>query len=273
MPKILINGLEHYYEQTGEGQPLIFIHGAFADACIWDPQWQHFASHYRLLRYDLRGHGRTGASSLDRYSMMTFADDLASLLHGLDISAPILCGLSWGGSIAQAFAVRYPGRPKGLVLASSSVAIDLTLKDKVLCKFLVPKWLMLLAIRTLSVDKFTRFSLWLGRLVFGKHFLSRDEETQVYLERCMLSMESREYQKIWEAMYAFHVFPLEKITCPTLVLNGELEPRNSLRHSQEILRRVKLADAKLIPDTHHAMNREEPKAFNDLLEEFLHRCA
>lgn len=43
MHKIHVNGLEHYYEQAGEGTPLVFIHGAFADARMWDPQWQYFS--------------------------------------------------------------------------------------------------------------------------------------------------------------------------------------------------------------------------------------
>ncbi|NIN99031.1 MAG: alpha/beta fold hydrolase, partial [Anaerolineae bacterium] len=72
MPKILSNGLDHYYEQTGEGPSLVFIHGAFGDARVWEPQWKHFLWNYRVLRYDLRGHGRTGASDLDRYTMATY---------------------------------------------------------------------------------------------------------------------------------------------------------------------------------------------------------
>lgn len=76
MPKIRINCLDHYYEQTDEGPSLVFVHGAFVDARIWEPQWKYFSSKYWLLRYDLRGHGRTGASDLYRYSMATFADDL-----------------------------------------------------------------------------------------------------------------------------------------------------------------------------------------------------
>jgi pimeloyl-ACP methyl ester carboxylesterase len=269
MPNIRINNLDHYYEQTGEGSALVFIHGAFADSRLWEPQWKYFSSHHRLLRYDLRGHGRTGVSELSHYSMATFADDLAMLLDKLEIDNPIICGLSWGGSIIQVFATRHPKRPRALVLASSAVAIDLTFKDKLLCNVLVPWRLMTLIIRTMNVRNFTAFSLWLARLTQGKHWLSRDENARKYMQQCMFQMESHEYLKIWEAIYGFHLHPLEKISCPTLVLNGEFESHNTFQHSKEILRRIPQAEARIIPGTHHAMSLEEPQVFNKMVEEFL----
>lgn len=271
MPNIRVNGLEHYYEETGEGMPLVFLHGAFGDARLWDPQWIYFSPKYRLVRYDLRGHGRTGASDLTRYTIETFADDLNALLEALEIRSPVLCGMSWGGSIAQAFAVKYPDRPRALILASASVAIDLTAQEKILSHILVPRWLMLAIIRALSVEQFTRFSLRLGRRVYGKDFLSQDETLLAYLEECMLAIERREYLKLWDALYGFHLLPLERIACPTLVLNGEQEPRSVLRHSQEVLRRVRGSEAGLISGAHHGLNVEAPQAFNARVEAFLAR--
>jgi pimeloyl-ACP methyl ester carboxylesterase len=273
MPKREANGLPHYYEQIGEGASLVFIHGAFADSQIWEQQWHYFASQYRLVRYDLRGHGKTGISKLDRYSMNSFADDLTSLLDSLEIFSPILCGLSWGGSIAQAFAIRNPKRVKALVLAGSSVSIRLTLMDRLLCDVLFPKWAMLFTIRRLSVENFTRFSLWLARLTRGQQWLSQDEATREYLENCMLAMNSNEYMKIWEAIYGFDLLPLENITCPTLVLNGEYEPKSTYRHTKEILRRVPQSKAKVVPKASHAMNVDNQEVFNNYLEEFLKTCA
>jgi pimeloyl-ACP methyl ester carboxylesterase len=273
MPQKEVNGLLHYYEQIGEGTPLVFIHGAFADSQIWEPQWHYFSSQYRLVRYDLRGHGKTGISTLDRYSMNTFADDLKSLLDSLEFVSPVLCGLSWGGSIAQAFAVRNPKRVRALVLAGSSVSIRLTLIDKLLCDVLFPKWAMLFTIRMLSVENFTRFSLWLARLTRGKQWPSQNQANREYLEDCMLAMNSNEYVKIWEAIYGFNLLPLENITCPTLVLNGEYEPKSTFRHAKEILRRVPQAVAKVVPKVSHAMNIDNPKMFNHHLEEFLKTSA
>jgi len=271
MPVISLNGANHYFEQCGEGTPLVFIHGAFADAHMWDSQWQYFSANYSLLRYDLRGHGRTGASSLDRYSMETFADDLGGLLEALDIQMPILCGQSFGGSIAQAYAVRNPEKVRALILAGSMVAIDLSPMDKILCRVLFPGWAMTAAIKAMSVEKFTHFSLWLGRITKGKQFLSRDDSVSRYLEQCMLQMNSSEYLKIWRALYGFGLLPLERVSCPTLVLNGEHEPKSMQPHTKEVLRRIPHAEAGIVPDAHHASNMDNPQTFNRLLEDFLHR--
>jgi pimeloyl-ACP methyl ester carboxylesterase len=269
MPIIRINQLDHYYELSGNGPPLMLVHGAFADSSIWDPQWDHFQSNYRLVRFDLRGHGRTGASGLARYSIDTFADDLRSLLDGLDIHAALICGQSWGGSISQAFACLYPERVRALILAGSAVAIDPTLMDKLLCNILFPRWLMLFTIRVLSVRNFVRFSLWLARRVRGEQWLSRQENASELLEQCMLAIDSREYLKIWGAIYGFHLQPLENISCPTLVLNGEFEPRSTFHHTRTILQYVANARAKIVPSAGHASNLDNPAAFNQLLEDFL----
>lgn len=269
MPQVYINNLDHYYEQIGQGPCLVLVHGAFADARIWEPQWGHFSTKCQILRYDLRGHGRTGASGLAHYSMATYADDLSALLDALGIRSPILCGLSWGGSIIQAFAVRSPGRPKAMILAGTAVSINLTLVDKLLCNVLFPRWMMSLTIRMMSVEKFSRFAFQLARLTRGKHWLSRDESAQAYLEQSMLRMDSSEYLKIWEAIYGFHSLPIEKITCPTLILNGEYEPKNTFRHTDEILHRVPQAISRVIPGASHAMNLEAAETFNNFVESFL----
>ena len=269
MPHIGIQGVVHYYEQAGEGLPLMLIHGAFADAHIWEPQWQYFSARYRVMRYDLRSSGRTGPSSLPHYTMATFADDLAALLDALAVESPILCGLSMGGAIAQAFAVRYPARPKALILASASVSASLTLNEKLLRYVLMPGWIALPAIRKVGVKRFTRFALWLARRLWGRQWLGEHKDIQQYVEQCMLQMEGNEFLKLWEAIYNFDLLPLEQITCPTLVLNGEHESKGALRHTAEILRRVPQASAEVVPGGSHAMNLENPEGFNRLAEEYL----
>jgi len=182
----------------------------------------------------------------------------------------VICGLSWGGSIAQAFAAKNPERVKALILVSSAVAIDLTLLDKILCTLLVPKWLMMSIIKLLSPKNFIRFSLWLANITRGRHWLARKGITIEYLRQCMFGIDSSEYLKIWGAIYDFHLLRLEKIACPTLVINGEDEPANTLHHTREILHRVKHAQAVVIPAASHASNIDNPEAFNNVLETFLH---
>lgn len=273
MPTLRVNGHDHYYEETGHGSPLVFVHGAFVDSRIWDNQWRHFSAKARLLRYDLRGHGRTGPSNLSRYTMDTFADDLSSLLNALGIDSAIVCGHSWGGGIAQAFAVTCPERLRGLVLSGSTVSMSLTFGEKLLRYVLFPRSAMDAAIRTLSPERYVRFSLWLAGMTLGRRWLGRNTDTLDYLRECMLGIQRDEYLKIWGAIYAFDMVPLERIACPTLVINGGRDARRVLRHASEIVRRVPHAEARELPGSYHAIPLEEPQAYNDHLEEMLRRSA
>jgi pimeloyl-ACP methyl ester carboxylesterase len=265
------NGIQHYYELSGEGSSLVFIHGAFGDTLLWEPQWKHFSSKYKVLRYDLRGHGRTGNSDLNHYTMATYADDLVFLLDALKIDKAIICGLSWGGGIAQVFSVRNPGRLLGLVLAGSTVSMSLTLPEKLLRYVLFPKSAMKLVINTLNVEQFVQFSFWLAGLTLGRNWLNRDQGTEEYMRQCMLRIDQKEYLKIWGAIYGFDLQPLEQIRCPTLVLNGEGDTKMVFRHTAEILRRIPQAEFRTLPAAYHAMTLEEPEAFNHELGGFLHR--
>lgn len=269
--KIEINLSQLYYERSGHGIPLIFVHGAFADMHIFDPQWDYFLDKFPILRYDLRGHAKTGPSELRTYKMETFIDDLAGLMDALEIPSGIICGLSWGGSIAQGFASRHPERTIAIITASSMVSMSLTLNEKIQQYILIPHWLMRLIIQSMQVSKFVEFSLWLAEMFFGKGWLSGDEKVTEYLKQSMRQVESEEYLKLWDAMYGFRVFDLEKITCPTLVLNGENEPRKMYHHTDEIIKLVPTAQAKVIPNARHAMNLENPIEFNRTLEEFINQ--
>jgi pimeloyl-ACP methyl ester carboxylesterase len=205
--------------------------------------------------------------------MATYADDLVSLLNAMKIDSAVVCGLSWGGGIAQVFAVRNPERLKGLVLAGSTVSMSVTLREKLLRYVLLPRSVMMLTIRMMSVERFVRFSFSLAGLTLGRHWLNRDEHTLEYVRQCMLQIDRSEYLKIWDAIYGFDLQPLEMIRCPTLVLNGERDTKMVFRHTNEILRRVPQAETHILPAAYHAMTLEQPQAFNELLEQFLHRSA
>jgi non-heme chloroperoxidase len=269
MPYLNVNGLDHNYEQIGASPPLVWIHGAFVDSRMWEPQMAYFAPKYRVVRYDLRGHGKTGPSDQKDYSMATFAQDLSGLLEAFEIRNPIVCGLSLGGMIAQTYAVQNQSPIKALVLADTAVSVSLTLADKLQRYVLFPRWAMLVTIRMMNVENFTRFSFWLARATRSEDWIGRDEATRSYIEGCMLQMDQEEYIKIYKAIYDFHLLPLERITVPTLVLNGEHESKSVFRHTQEILKRVKGSQAKVVTGAGHTSNLENAELFNRTVDEFL----
>jgi pimeloyl-ACP methyl ester carboxylesterase len=271
MSNVTLNGLNHYYEDGGTGQPMIFLHGAFVDSHMWDPQITYFSREYRVIRYDLRGHGRTGPSDQETYTIDFFADDLICLVDILELEHPIICGLSLGGMIAQSYAVRAPNRLKALILSDTAVSVSLTLADKLQRYILFPLWAMKLTIRSMSARNFTRFSFWLAQVTRSGDWFGRDEDTANYVRDCMLQMSDAEYEKIYDAIYGFTLLPLGRIHVPTLVLNGEFESKSVFRHTEEILRRVPNAEAGVVPGAGHTSSMENPGAFNALINDFLSR--
>jgi 3-oxoadipate enol-lactonase/4-carboxymuconolactone decarboxylase len=121
MPLIHAGGLRQYYRIDGnDDRPaLIFLHSLGCDHTQWDAQAADLQSWFRVLRYDLRGHGATDASSGD-YTIELLARDALALADGLSIERFALCGLSLGGIIAQWLAARMPERVTHVVLANTS---------------------------------------------------------------------------------------------------------------------------------------------------------
>ena len=102
---------------AGSGAPLVLIHGFTLDMRMWDDQFTPFAERYRVVRYDVRGFGKSAVPAGAPY---TNADDLAALLDYLDISSAAIVGLSMGGGIAIDFALAYPAMTRALIPVDSS---------------------------------------------------------------------------------------------------------------------------------------------------------
>ena len=107
-----------YWEAAGSGAPVILIHGGNLDRRMWDAQFDTLRHHYRVIRYDARGFGRS--SPVDR--PFRAPEDLAALLRAHRISRATLVGLSMGGGIAIDFALAHPDMVSRLVLAAPSIS-------------------------------------------------------------------------------------------------------------------------------------------------------
>jgi len=108
-----VNSTRLYYELAGSGTPVALIHGFTLDTRMWDDQFQPLAEHYRVLRYDARGFGRSDLPTDEPFSPH---DDLWALLEHLDLGPAAIVGLSMGGGIAADFAIAHPGLTRALVL-------------------------------------------------------------------------------------------------------------------------------------------------------------
>jgi 3-oxoadipate enol-lactonase len=119
--KASVNGIEINYEVSGkEGAPwLVLSHSLACSVRMWDPQVEAFKDRFRILNYDMRGHGATSAPQ-GPYSFEMLADDVLGLLRFLKIQKAIFCGLSIGGMIGQTLALKAPGSFSKMVLADTT---------------------------------------------------------------------------------------------------------------------------------------------------------
>lgn len=107
-----------WWEETGAGPGVVLVHAGIADARMWDPQWEALAGEFRLVRYDLRGCGRSPASDGKPFR---HADDLAALLDAAGLERASIVGASMGCGVAAELALAHPARVERLVLASPTL--------------------------------------------------------------------------------------------------------------------------------------------------------
>jgi 3-oxoadipate enol-lactonase len=119
------NFVQLYYEEYGQGLPVVLIHGFPLDHSIWNPLVPLLKDHARLILPDLRGFGKSPASeSTPVFTMRMLADDILNLLDQLKIEQAVLVGHSMGGYVSLNFAHSYPHRLLGLGLVSTQAAAD-----------------------------------------------------------------------------------------------------------------------------------------------------
>jgi len=112
---VLVNGANLWYRITGEGQPVVQIHGAGFGHFNFDPATPELSKHFRVVDYDMRGYGQSDRPLQD-YDMEVWADDLAGLMEALGIEEAHVHGTSMGGMIAIVFAGKYPERTTSVVI-------------------------------------------------------------------------------------------------------------------------------------------------------------
>ena len=119
MPKVPIDGFQLYYESAGDGEPLVLIPGFGSGASLWSRQIGPLARHFRVVSFDPRGVAQSDKPE-GAQTISLLADDLAELLRFLSIAKTHVVGVSFGGFVAQEFALRYPQMTRKLVLCCTS---------------------------------------------------------------------------------------------------------------------------------------------------------
>lgn len=268
--------LEHdsiWYEQTGDGPPLVFVHGAWMDGGAWDGQVERFADEFRVITVDLRGHGQTGSTDRRRYSIDLFVDDLEHLFDELDVEAPIVCGLSLGGIVAQAYLDRHPDAAAGAILAGPAQSLPPVDVPPCLKPFVTPVPGLAGALSVAGPRATFRSMLQSIRATTGSPWLTLDPEVRERAIDDVGEMSPAEYRKIFSALYHFDPPDLSHVRTPTLVVYGERESTLVKHQARRIARTVPAGRWLSIPEAAHLVNVDNPDRFNAAVDDFLEATA
>lgn len=269
MPYANTNGIRTYYEEDGSGAPLVLIHGYSGDLTMWLRLRAELAPHYRLICYDLRGHGRSDMpEDPERYSMAIYAEDLRELLTRLSLDAVHLVGASMGGMVALEFAFRCPEMIRGLVLSDTSAGPNCTeLSDGIRTREEQIAQTEAYAAAH-GIDALAKWQLESGRVpaavrndpYLRERFLSRMRSltTHGFVNAGRARRERTDYHD-----------RLEELDLPVQVIAGE---RDVLVPAAEYLHQhINGSGLMIIPDAGHPAVTDQPQAFSATVLEFLKR--
>jgi pimeloyl-ACP methyl ester carboxylesterase len=261
MPKLVLkNGLRVHYQRVGRGPDLVMIHGLTGNLAVWHLHIiPVLLDRFRILTYDLRGHGYTEMPSTG-YSATEMANDLAALLDTLEIERPSIVGHSFGADIALYFALRYPNRVQRLVAMEAALPALTSVraqKDWLGWSY----WADVLERAGVSVPPERRFdtdylirqSLLIPKKWGPLNGLPRNPEP--FLRLLDTTTVVQDYQDVGDLT----VENISRITCPVTLMYGE---DSSLISSYDCLRaRLPDVDAVLLPrtDLGHFGPMEQPE--------------
>ena len=268
-PLMKVNNLATNYTERGTGTPLVFIHGGWLSEKMWRNQIERFKDDYRVITYDIRGHGQTGGSPKSTYSIDLFVEDLRRLLTSLSVEMPVLCGLSLGGMIAQKYASRYANDVSGIILANtvqSFPPLPLTHAQK---ELLFPKIQRNLMLYGLGPQLYFRLTFPFFQLLEGHPWISLDQDTRDYVLRDVDRIHTDEFVKIFDAMYNCDLRNDIQITNPTLVITSDHEHHAVHEQNVQITKSIRNSSHIEIPNAGHLVNMDNSSVFNSEVSDFI----
>lgn len=267
MPIAQLNGVDLYYESSGEGFPVVWCHEYAGDYRSWAPQVRYFSRLYRTLTWNYRGFPPSSVpEDPAAYSERHLLDDLLALLDHLDLGQAHLVGLSMGGSVVLNFALRHPERCRSLVVAGTGSG---TTNREAFQREVQHVAEVLLSQGMAACAAF--YTRGPGRLPF----LRKDPHgwQEFHDQFAAHSALGHAYTMLGVQLRRRTVYELEEelrgLQVPTLVLVGD-EDEACLEPSLFLKRTIPAAGLAVLPQSGHTLNLEEPAAFNQAVQQFFH---
>ncbi len=244
---------------TGAGAPLILIHGVGIDLEIWEPLVPRLQPGRRLIRYDMRGHGKS-AKPPGPYRLDDFVRELDRLASALGLDRFDLAGFSMGGLVAEAFTARFPERVRRLALLH-------TVHDRSAAECVAIAG-RLAQVEAGDLDK--SIAAALGRWL-TPGFRAAHREAIAPIERRMRSNDRAAYlasYRVFATADTEVLAVIDRIRCPTLVLTGEHDVGSTPAMARALAARIPDATLAILPGLRHLSLLEAPEVVAQLLDRF-----
>jgi 3-oxoadipate enol-lactonase len=259
---IVINNLTVSYTDQGpdDAPIIIFIHGFPLNKSMWDIQVETLKKNYRVITYDIRGHGNSHPG-IDEFFIELFVNDLLRFIKKLGIEKSILCGLSLGGYIALNAVLKYPDRFDGLILNDTQCIADTPEIKENRCNAII-------RIKEKGVEQYADEII---KNLFAPETFTKNKNVIDAVKEMIISTPK---QSLCNTLHALAerketCTQLHEINIPVLIMVGKedkITPIAAARQMHELILNSKL---EIIQQAGHLSNLEDPAAFNTHLVKFL----
>jgi pimeloyl-ACP methyl ester carboxylesterase len=266
MPIASVNGVDLYYEETGQGDPLVWSHEFGGDHRSWEPQVRYFARRYRVITYNHRGYPPSSVPpQADGYSQDLLVEDLSQLLTHLGLHQVHLGGCSMGANVARDFAIAHPDRTRSLILVGAGAG-SVNREQFLMAQAATADGLedngiafLLRGFDTLATRAAFKRKDPRGFAEFLRYAGEHDAQACAHLARNVIIR-----RKTVPELEA----GLKALRMPTLIVVGD-EDTPCVEPSLLMRRWIPQAGLLVVPTCGHTVNIEEPGLFNLHVAEFL----
>lgn len=259
-----INNALIYYEIAGEGQPLVMIHAGVADSRQWNNEFAYFTNRYRVLRYDMRGYGKSEPVAGE----FSHLQDLTALLDHLQLDQPlVLMGCSMGGGLAMDFALTYPANVKALIMVDAGpTGLELDVPGPAGFEEAEQAY----NAGDLDLVAEIETQIWfdgMGRTPMQVNQAMR--QLAYEMNRNALSHEAKRLGKRLPNSQVPAVERLSELHVPVLVIVGAHDTPYMLAAASYMVEKIPSARKEIIEDAAHLPNMDHPVEFQRIVTEFL----